>query len=64
MSESVVIETPKRKISAIWVVPVVALVLGVWLAVDAYLKQGPTITSIRDSFSRLWNEVSSCCNER
>ena len=44
MSEAVVVETPKRKISAIWVVPVVAVVLGLYLAVDAYMKQGPTIT--------------------
>jgi paraquat-inducible protein B len=44
VSESVVVETRKRKISGIWVVPLVAVVLGLWLAVDAYLKQGPTIT--------------------
>ncbi len=44
MSESVVVETRKRKISGIWVVPLVAVALGLWLAVDAYLSQGPTIT--------------------
>ncbi len=44
MSEPVVIESRSRKLSAIWVVPVVAVLLGLWLAVDAYLKQGPTIT--------------------
>lgn len=44
MSESVVVESKGRGISAIWVVPVVAVLLGLWLAVDAYLKQGPTIT--------------------
>jgi paraquat-inducible protein B len=44
MSESVVIENRGRRISAIWVVPAVAVVLGLWLAVDAYLKQGPSIT--------------------
>lgn len=44
MSETVVVESRKRKISGIWVVPLVAVVLGLWLAVDAYLKQGPTIT--------------------
>jgi len=44
VSESVVVETRTRKISGIWVVPLVAVVLGLWLAVDAYLKQGPTIT--------------------
>ena len=44
MSETVVVESRKRRISGIWVVPLVAVVLGLWLAVDAYLKQGPTIT--------------------
>lgn len=44
MSESVVVETARRRVSAIWVVPAVAVVLGVWLAVDAWLQQGPTIT--------------------
>ena len=44
MSETVVVESRKRKISGIWVVPLVAVVLGLWLAVDAYLKQGPTVT--------------------
>jgi len=44
VSESVLIEPRKRKISGIWVVPLVAVALGLWLAVDAYLKQGPTIT--------------------
>jgi paraquat-inducible protein B len=44
VSESVVVESRKRKISGIWVVPLVAVVLGLWLAVDAYLEQGPTVT--------------------
>lgn len=44
MSESVVVESGKQRISGIWVVPLVAVVLGLWLAVDAYLSQGPTIT--------------------
>ena len=43
MSDSVVVERKPRKISAIWIVPVVALLLGLWLAVDAYLRQGPTV---------------------
>lgn len=44
MSESVIIESRKRRISGIWIVPLVAVLLGLWLAVDAYLKQGPTVT--------------------
>lgn len=43
MSESVVVEARGHRISAIWVVPLIAVVLGIWLAVDAYLSQGPTI---------------------
>ncbi len=44
MNESVVVESRRRKISGIWVVPLVAVLLGLWLAVDAYRKQGPTVT--------------------
>jgi paraquat-inducible protein B len=42
--ESVVVETVARRFSAIWIVPVIAVVLGIWLAVNAYLEQGPTVT--------------------
>jgi paraquat-inducible protein B len=34
----------KRGISLIWIVPLVALVIGGWLAVKAIREQGPTIT--------------------
>ena len=45
MSENtVVVESTRRRLSAIWLVPMVALILGVWLAVDAYLSQGPMVT--------------------
>jgi len=44
VSESVVVEADRRKLSGIWLVPLVAIVLGLWLAVNAYLKQGPTVT--------------------
>jgi len=43
-SEGAIVETIGRRLSAIWVVPLVALVLGIWFAVDAYLKQGPAVT--------------------
>lgn len=43
MSEPVLVES-QRRISGIWIVPLVAVLLGLWLAVDAYRKQGPTIT--------------------
>ena len=39
-----VVETAGRRLSAIWVVPLVAVLVGIWLAVDAYLSQGPTVT--------------------
>jgi len=49
MSDSVTVEKSRRRISAIWIVPLVAVVLGIYLAVDAYLKQGPKITIRFDS---------------
>jgi paraquat-inducible protein B len=33
-----------RRISAIWLIPLVALAIGAWLAWDTLSKQGPTIT--------------------
>jgi paraquat-inducible protein B len=33
-----------RRVSAIWVLPLVALAIGAWLAWDTLSKQGPTIT--------------------
>ena len=42
--ETVIVESTGRRLSAIWAVPVVALLLGIWLAINAYLSQGPTIT--------------------
>jgi paraquat-inducible protein B len=38
-----------RRISIIWLVPVVALLIGAWLAWDTLSKQGPTITVQFDS---------------
>ncbi|MGE0622888.1 MAG: intermembrane transport protein PqiB [Pseudomonadales bacterium] len=49
MADSVVVERGRWRLSAIWAVPLVAVVLGIYLAVDAYLKQGPTITIRFDS---------------
>ena len=37
-------ESTGRRLSPIWIVPLAAVVLGGWLAVQAYLDQGPTIT--------------------
>ena len=32
-----------RRISIIWLVPIIAVAIGVWLAYDTWSKQGPTI---------------------
>ena len=34
---------PSRRISIIWLVPLVAVAIGGWLAYDTWSKQGPTI---------------------
>src|SRR5215467_10104817 len=38
-----------RRISIIWLVPLVAVAIGVWLAYDTWSKQGPTIKVTFDS---------------
>ena len=40
------VATPRKRwrIQWIWIVPVVAVLIGIWLAVQAVLSQGPTIT--------------------
>lgn len=38
-----------RRVSAIWVIPLVAVAIGAWLAWDTLSKQGPTITVTFDS---------------
>jgi paraquat-inducible protein B len=39
----------RHRISAIWVIPIVALAIGAWLAWDTWSKQGPTITVTFDT---------------
>ena len=34
-----------RRFSAIWLLPLVALAIGAWLAWDTLSKEGPTITN-------------------
>jgi paraquat-inducible protein B len=41
-NESIVTQT-KYRVSRIWIVPVVAVILGLWLVVSNYLSQGPTV---------------------
>jgi len=38
-----------RRISAIWIIPLVAVAIGAWLAWDTWSKQGPTIRISFDS---------------
>ena len=37
------VQTSRRRISAIWILPITAVVLGLWLAINAWLDQGPTV---------------------
>jgi paraquat-inducible protein B len=40
---------PVRRIPVIWVIPLVAVAIGAWLAWDTLSKEGPTITVIFES---------------
>jgi paraquat-inducible protein B len=44
MTEATASVTPGRKVPAIWLVPIVAALLGIGLVVYNYLNQGPTVT--------------------
>lgn len=41
--------TRQAPLSPIWIVPIVALLIGAWLVYDSYLSRGPTITLIMES---------------
>ncbi len=49
-NQSIVTST-KFKIAPIWIVPIAAVVLGLWLVVSNYLSHGPTIEITFDSAS-------------
>ncbi|MFQ3789641.1 intermembrane transport protein PqiB [Halomonas sp. A29] len=36
--------TPQRRLSPIWIVPIVAMLIGLWLVYDNYRSRGPLIT--------------------
>ena len=38
-----VIRFSRVRIAPIWIVPIAAVVLGLWLAINAYLEQGPSV---------------------
>ena len=44
MTETTATVKPGRKLPAIWLVPVVAVLLGVWMVAYNYMTQGPEIT--------------------
>ena len=39
-----IIETNNRRISIVWLIPIIALLVGFWLAYTTFSKMGPTIT--------------------
>ena len=41
--------TTRRRVSPIWIVPIVAVLIGAWLAWDTLSKEGPTIRVTFDS---------------
>ncbi|SAK66360.1 PqiB family protein [Caballeronia ptereochthonis] len=44
MPDAEVVPRKRWRIPWVWVVPAVAVVIGIWLAVQAVLEQGPTVT--------------------
>lgn len=44
MTEVTASVKPRRKVPVIWLVPIVAAVLGIWVVVYNYMTQGPEIT--------------------
>jgi paraquat-inducible protein B len=44
LPEAVAVPKKRWHVQWIWIVPVVAVLVGIWLAVQAVLSQGPTIT--------------------
>jgi paraquat-inducible protein B len=43
MSETLPAVSTKRRISPLWIIPIVAIIGGVWVFVHAYLTEGPTV---------------------
>ena len=35
--------TERRRVSPVWIVPLAALLIGLWMLVDAYVSQGPQV---------------------
>ncbi len=43
MTSTLQVESPRARLSSVWVLPLLALGLGIWLIVDSYLSEGPTV---------------------
>ena len=43
MTEAAEADVRRHRLSAVWIVPVVAMLLGLWLVIDAYRRQGPEV---------------------
>ena len=39
-----VLEPPRRRIQLVWIIPIVAAVIGAYIAITTFLAQGPTVT--------------------
>jgi paraquat-inducible protein B len=44
VSEAEAVVSSRKRPAAIWLVPIVALVLGIWMVIYSYMSEGPTIT--------------------
>ena len=39
-----VVEPPRRRIQLVWIIPIVAALVGAYIAITTILAQGPTVT--------------------
>jgi len=53
MTEAKATVSERRRISAIWLVPIVALALGIWMVIHTLRSQGPEITVVFSSGASL-----------
>src|SRR5271154_973052 len=49
VSEAKTVPKKRTRISLVWVIPIVAAVAGVWIAVTKFLEKGPEITIVFSS---------------
>ena len=44
MTDNAASISTRTRVSPLWIIPIVALVAGIWMVVQSYLSEGPTIT--------------------